>query len=109
MAKTNRYTVNQQGVVTMSFDGYIEIVNVCERVKKQSEDPDFTDVRMKFTSMDVWPTVADLKILDVESDFAAKLPYLVFYYEVYETDDPGFQATKDYLQDLFKRKLIICD
>lgn len=109
MAKQFAYTQNQQGIVTMSFDEYMRIVKICELIDDNSTNLDFDEMRLVFSSRDQWPTVHDLEFLEAGKNFAQMFPYLVYYYEVYTTEDAGFEKTKKYLHDLFERKLHISD
>lgn len=86
--------------VVMTYDEYDTIVETCEKVKENANDVTNFDAKKKFMQMDRFPKVDEIVAHHVEEHLDQYLPYLIFYLEVYESDDPEFKRTKAYLRDL---------
>lgn len=95
-----RIALSKDGKIHMSFNEYEKIVKICKKIDENTKDEQLYDQKLKFTNKEHWPTVADIMAHDVEGKLPQYFPYLVYYAEVYDNQEPGFKETKKYINRL---------
>ena len=84
---------------------------MCERIKEDADEQKKKS-RYLFMYKTSFPLVRDMERMDLDSNFGKYFPYLLFYYE---NDIPElksnreYQASRKYLNRLFRRKVIFKD
>lgn len=105
------YTTDEHGNVHITFDNYDKEAAMCERMKKDA-DEQTKKSRYLFMYKTSFPLVEDMERMDLENNFGKYFVYLLFYYE---NDIPElknnreYQASKKYLNELFKEKVVFVD
>lgn len=99
----------ESGKYAISWDEYNHVVDICEKIKDNTDSPKVYDNKIKFTQSNAWPSVEALANHEIEEQFELYFPYLVYYLDVYSSDDPEYKRTEKYIQQLFDEYLEITD
>ena len=79
---------------------YEKVVEICRNIYNNVNSQEYLDPRMRFVQSDRFPTVEDLQTHDYKGNFQTYFPYLVYYQDVYESDDPEFKKSVQYIADI---------
>ena len=105
MYSKNAFQKNNSGSVCMTFDDYDRMVTIAEKIDACSMDINTRDKKLLFSEKDNFPHVEDLISHNVESQIEKYLPYLIYYAEVFESDDPEFQKSRDFINHILSDHL----
>lgn len=92
--------------VRISEKEYNDLIKKGELVKKETDNPNSRNYKRQFFQQNQYPTLTELGEHHVIYRLKEFLPYLVFYYEVYEPEDDGFDETYKLLDDIFNKLVI---
>ena len=92
--------------IRISEKEYNDLVEKGKAIYKETEDPYSREYKKKFFQKNQFPTITELGEHQVVYRLREFLPYLIFYYEVYESDDIAFQNTYKLLDDIFTQLVV---
>ena len=98
-----RIILTKDGKLHMSFEDYMKIVQICEKIDENTKSKQLYDQKQKLSNKENPPTVSDMIIHDVEGKLPQYFPYLVYYSEVYDNPNPEFKETKNYINHLLRK------
>ena len=99
------YQEAHDGKICMTFDSYDAMVEIAEQLNRHEGQAHLDATSVSFTKSDYFPTIDDLMSHNANEDLVTFLPYLIYYAEVYDTDDENFVETRDYIRRLLKNRL----
>lgn len=105
------YTSDAEGNVHITFEAYDKETAMCEQIKEDADEQKKKS-RYLFMYKTSFPLVRDMERMDLDRDFSKFFTYLLFYYEndIPELkDNREYQASRKYLNRLFRRKVIFKD
>lgn len=76
---------------------------------KRLDDNTLHDQGTVFTARNIYPAISDLESHHVRENFRKFMPYVLYYAEIYQTDDPEFVPVQDYLKDMCAECLDVVD
>ena len=88
--------------VPMTYEQYDEMWEICDHIKEESEQTEGSYKR-KFFAKTSYPTVEEMKKMNLKENLGKYLPYIMFYYlEPLEgmEDDPQYVASMKYIKNL---------
>lgn len=91
---------NAEGHYVISEEEYENVVSLCKRIYTATKDLNVLDPKRKFTSSERYPTVEELKEHQIRARFELYFPYLVYYEDVFQSTDPEFRRTREYIADI---------
>lgn len=92
--------------VRISEKEYKDLIKKGELVKEETDNPNSRNYKRQFFQQNQYPTLTELGEHNVIYRLKEFLPYLIFYYEVYESDDIEFKETYKLLDDIFNKLVI---
>lgn len=103
------YRTGLPSKVRIAHTDYRKMVDVAKKVKAAAKKKEYEGIVSFNPSF--FPTREDLEEHYVKYSLRKYLPYLVYYREpdIYESDGPEFDKTREYINSLFDRYVIFMD
>ena len=106
-ATVDQHEETKEIVITnRNYEKRVIIARKIEELWQNRTAPDSERKRV-FTQRDHYPTIDDMKKHKIWENLEEYLDYLIYYAEVYKTDDPNWKKNKKYILDLLTENLII--
>lgn len=100
---------NKLKKIRISESEYNLLVEKGKKIEKETDDQYSREYKKQFFQKNQFPTITELGEHGVIFRLKEFLPYLVFYYEVYQTDDENFENTYKLLDDIFTQLVVKID
>lgn len=94
-------------VISITYDEYDQLVEDAEKIAGFKTLPEGCDP--KYLMTDYTPTVDDLRNHDVEHHLQQFLPLLIYYAEVFESNDPEYEKVRSYIHNILRSHLDVYD
>ena len=95
-------------MVRIDEDVYNRYVELGHKVDEYFDNAEMRLWRCRFTQKHAFPTVEELEEHNVRENIEKYLPYLIYYAEIYESDNEEYQRTRQFLRKLLRENVEIC-
>lgn len=79
---------------------YDELLRKARLIDEESTQDKLSNVN-RFKNRNVYPTISSLKQHNVEINLKKYVPYLLYYKDIYQSNETDFLEAREYIQELF--------